>query len=182
VADPFDFDLDPVTFITVGTEGPPGERTFYLQASKARETVSLVIEKEHAAALALSIQRLLGQQADKHPGGPAANAQKLDLNMDLLTPVEPAFRVGQLGIGVDEERDVVVLLADEYTEEAEDEPDAERRRARFVAGFDLMLTLARHALHVVNQGRPTCALCGEPIGPEGHFCARRNGHPPTLTV
>ena len=29
---------------------------------------------------------------------------------------------------------------------------------------------------VVAAGRPTCAMCGEPIDPEGHFCPRRNGH------
>ena len=29
---------------------------------------------------------------------------------------------------------------------------------------------------LVAAGRPTCAMCGQPIDPEGHFCPRRNGH------
>jgi uncharacterized repeat protein (TIGR03847 family) len=172
----YDIDLDPVTFITVGTEGPPGGRTFYLQAAQSASTVAFLIEKEHAAALALSIDRLITSLVDQDPDSAASKAEKLDVNMDLLPPLEPVFRVGQLGIGVDEDRDVVILVAEELVEEDDDTG----RRARLVASFDQMLTLSRHAIDVVNQGRPTCALCGEPIGPEGHFCARRNGHPPPL--
>jgi len=28
---------------------------------------------------------------------------------------------------------------------------------------------------VVQAGRPPCPMCGEPLEPTGHFCARRNG-------
>jgi uncharacterized repeat protein (TIGR03847 family) len=186
-ADMFDFDLDPVAFITVGTIGPPGRRTFFLQGSGGGQIVSLVIEKEHAAALSLSLRRLLGAAetalADDDDEPTAA--------MDLQKPLEPAFRVGQIGIGIDEERDMVVLIASEFVpgdEDEEDEPDTdddddddeeqEGLRARFVATFEQMRGLARHAIRVVNAGRPICELCGEPMDPEGHFCARKNGHPP----
>jgi uncharacterized repeat protein (TIGR03847 family) len=89
---------------------------------------------------------------------------------------------------------MVVLIASEFIpgdedeeddegndEEGDDEygpDDAEGLRARFVATFDQMRSLAGHAIQVVNAGRPVCELCGEPMDPEGHFCARRNGHPP----
>jgi uncharacterized repeat protein (TIGR03847 family) len=178
LSDGYDYDLDPVSFITVGAVGPPGQRTFYLQASQSRTTVSLLIEKEHAAALALSIERLLAGLAEQDPASAAAAAERLEVNMDLLTPVTPVFRVGQLGIGVDAERDLVVLVAEEQTEDETEDG----RKVRLVGSYDQMLTLSRHALDVVNQGRPTCVLCGEPIDAEGHFCARRNGHPNSLTV
>lgn len=165
----YDFDLDPVAFITVGTIGPPGERTFYLQATKGPEVVSIVIEKEHADALAASIDRLLAAISRGDPAV-ALDLQVEDTNMQLVEPVEAAFRATELGLGVDEERNLIVLVAHEIPD---DEPG---RRARFVGTYQQMLSLARHAADVVRQGRPICELCGEPIGPEGHFCIRRNGH------
>lgn len=164
----YDFDLDPVSFITVGVVGPPGQRTFFLQAARGTRVVSLIIEKEHAAALAVSVRRLLEAVEEAEGDAPPKN-------LDLLQPVEPKFRVGQLGIGILEERSMIVLEADELT--TEDETGA---RARFVATFAQMAALAQHAVDMVNAGRPVCELCGEPIDPEGHYCPRRNGHPPPL--
>jgi uncharacterized repeat protein (TIGR03847 family) len=165
----FDYDLDPVTFITVGTEGPPGQRTFYLQAAQGGQVVSLLLEKEHAAALADALGRLMASLADEDPTH-ARGLEPLASNMALLTPVQPAFRIAQMGVGVDEERHVVILLAQEGDDEAPGQ------RARFAGSYAQMLTLARHAEAVVQQGRPICPLCGGPIDPEGHFCPRRNGH------
>lgn len=201
----YDFDLDPVTFITVGTIGPPGQRTFYLQAAQRKRVVSLIIEKEHAAALVMSIQRLLDAMGPEHGGtGEAGQAGKAAAPadvapdaeadqpaddqesgsadargaMDLLEPVEASFRVGQLGIGVDEERDMIVLVAEEITDDEAAEPG---RKARFAANPGQMAALSRRAMAVVSAGRPVCELCGEPMEPEGHFCPRRNGHPAPLT-
>lgn len=168
--DAYQFDMDPVAFLTVGAIGPPGQRTFFLQAANGTDSVSLLIEKEHAAALSVSLRRLLNAADSPPKGRDSASAG----NMDLLEPLEPAFRVGQLGIGVDDDRDVVVLVAEEFVEEGE----PEGQRARFVATFGQMEALARHAMTVVHAGRPVCELCGEPMDPAGHFCARRNGHPP----
>lgn len=163
----YDFDLDPVSFITVGTLGEPGDRTFYLQASQSRTTVSLVIEKEHAIALAASIERLLATvEADTDP----APLEEHGTGMSLLEPLDVAFRVAELGLGVDEERSLVILVAHEAHD---DEPG---RSARFAASFDQMQALSSHALSVVKQGRPVCPLCGNPMDPEAHFCPRSNGH------
>jgi uncharacterized repeat protein (TIGR03847 family) len=38
--------------------------------------------------------------------------------------------------------------------------------------------IARRGWDLVNAGRPSCALCGHPIDPEGHSCPRTNGHRP----
>jgi uncharacterized repeat protein (TIGR03847 family) len=170
IDDAYEIDLDPVSFITVGALGPPGERTFFLQAAAGPRTVSLLIEKEHAAALSISLRRLLSA-AEADPGESARSSKTA---MDLLQPVDVEFRVGQLGIGIDDDRDMVVLVAEELVEE--DEPEGQR--ARFVASFAQMEALAKHAMKVVHAGRPVCELCGEPMDPDGHFCARRNGHPP----
>ena len=37
---------------------------------------------------------------------------------------------------------------------------------------------AMHGASVVKAGRPPCPLCGQPLDPEGHVCARLNGHRP----
>jgi uncharacterized repeat protein (TIGR03847 family) len=165
----FDYDLDRVSFITVGAQGPPGARTFFLQAAQGSRVVSLLIEKEQAAALAEALARLLDTLAEDDPEH-AANLAPDETNMALLAPLDPAFRVVQLGVGVDEDDHVIVLVAQEGDDE---EPG---QRARFVASYAQMLALAQHADEVVNQGRPVCPLCGGPIDAEGHFCPRRNGH------
>ncbi len=166
---PFDFDLDPVSFITVGTEGPPGQRTFFLQAAQGAQTVTLVMEKEQIVALAGALSQLLDALAREDPEH-AASLEPLDSNMGLLQPVRPAFRVAQMGVGVDEDRHMIILVAQEGD-------DAEPgQRLRLMASYSQILTLARHAVTVVTQGRPICVMCGGPIDPEGHFCPRRNGH------
>ena len=165
----FDLELDPVSFITVGAAGPPGARTFFLQAAQGKRVVSLIIEKEQAVALAASVQRLLAALATRDPER-VGKLEPSDANMDLLEPVRPEFRVTQLGIGVDDERQLIVLVA---YERSEDEPG---QRAKLVATYEQMLTLSRHTMDVVSQGRPICELCGAPMDADGHFCPRRNGH------
>lgn len=165
----FDYDLDPVSFITVGTEGVAGERTFYLQAAQGQLVVSLAIEKEHAYALATSLERLF-EQLRRHNPRAARSWEPTEANMALLQPVEMDFRVARLGVGIDEASQRVILVADE----TDDEQDG--LRARFVASFAQMHALSRHALEVVGQGRPICPLCGEPVDSDGHFCPRTNGH------
>jgi len=173
MAQPFAYDLDPVTFITVGAVGEPGSRTFYLQAAEHGRTVSLLIEKEQALALAAGIEQLF---ARLHEAGvlPADEVAPAAGNLGLLLPVEPAFRVGQMGIGVDEARERVVLIAEEN---GDDEAEAEGMRARFTASYAQMAALAQQAVEVARQGRPTCPLCGEPLDGDGHFCPRKNGKP-----
>jgi len=33
----------------------------------------------------------------------------------------------------------------------------------------------KRATEIVASGRPPCPFCGQPLNPEGHICARRNG-------
>lgn len=195
MAERFDFDLDPVSFITVGAEGPPGHRTFFLQAAQGRQVVSLLIEKQQATALAEGIEQILGQLQEQEPEH-VTDLAPADGDLALLTPVVPSFRVVQMGIGVDERRRLMVLVAqggmpgdDDEDDELDLEPDDEGAdrprgpdgqplpRARFTASYGQMLALARHAVDVAERGgRPRCPMCGEPMDPEGHFCPRRNGH------
>ncbi len=174
----FNYDFDPVSRMTVGTVGPAGQREFYLQARHGLQLVTLKVEKQQVQALAVGINELLEQLGEAppqlrpdlvDPGNPA---------MALEEPLYPAFVIGQMGLGYDEERDVVILIIQEAV--AEEGAEAGAALARFVGSRAMMRDFSEHALSVVAAGRPTCPLCGQPIDPRGHFCPPSNGHSRTL--
>jgi uncharacterized repeat protein (TIGR03847 family) len=156
-------ELSHADFITVDTIGPPGQRTFYLQAAQDELVVTLIIEKEQAAAIAVAIGGALQQLEEIN--------EEVDLSgLDLILPIEPLFRVGKLELGYDQERDMLVIAAEELTE---GEPGG---RVRIWARHEQMAALARKAAVAVAAGRPICPLCDEIIEPdEEHVCVRDNG-------
>jgi uncharacterized repeat protein (TIGR03847 family) len=166
--------VNPVTSITTGFIGQPGKRVFYLQAQGEAETVTVIVEKQQVEALARGIEQFLGELKEKFPDLPEASAVFEPAAMRLVTPVDPAFRVGQLGLGYDQDRDLLVLVAQEVVPEGGEADEAVT--ARFFATRAQMRALGAHGLVLVKQGRPTCGNCGQPIDPEGHFCPRSNGH------
>lgn len=165
------YDLNPVVYITADAIGPPGQRVFYLQASQGETLVTLVLEKEQVQALAISVEQMLEELEKRHPQG--AGEMELIGRYDLVLrePIEPVFRVGQLGLGYDENTDMLIVVA----HESNDDND-ETSIARFWATRAQMKALSEHSLQVVRAGRPICPLCSQPIDPDGHFCPRRNGH------
>lgn len=167
-----EYEFGSVDFITVGTIGPPGQRIFHLQAKQDNDLLTLTIEKEQASALAETILALIEKiKEDLGLATEEVNLQQLDL--DLLEPILPVFRVAQMGLGYDDSRDMLILVVSELLpEDAATEP----RSARIVATRTQMEALARHTQDVVGQGRPICGNCGRPIDPDGHFCPKSNGH------
>ncbi len=162
------YDLNPVTQVTVGAIGVPGKRTFYLQGRQGRTLVTLVAEKEQVSALSTGIDQLLDRL-----GWGARGVQVTATEMELSEPIEPLFRIGQLGLGYDAEQNLLVLVAYELPQQE----DAQTVNVvRFWASQEQMRALARHSAAIVAAGRPICVLCGRPIDPEGHFCPKRNGH------
>lgn len=168
------YELDPVTHITTGFIGRPGQRVFYLQAIKDREVLTLLVEKQQVEALAQGIEQFLRELHEKIPALAEASNRYDEAAMQLKRPVDPLFRVGQLGLGYDAERDLLVMVAQEVVAEGREVDEA--ASARFFATRAQMRALSHYGLSLVKQGRPTCPLCGQPIDPEGHFCPRSNGH------
>ncbi len=170
-------DLNPVQQIVADAVGEPGKRTFFLQARTGSEVVSLVLEKQEVNSLAVSVLQLLEELENQHPDLPAASAREVKLSAE--TPVEPAFRVGELSIGYDESDDMIWLIAKALVVNEEGQvvdPDDEAVPAvRFVVSRELMRAMSEHALEVIAQGRPICPLCGKPIDRTGHFCPRSDG-------
>jgi uncharacterized repeat protein (TIGR03847 family) len=164
-------ELNPVSHLTIGTVGVPGQRTFYLQGSRGMQTISLVIEKEQAMMLANSFESLIEELAQKHPENPRESQEPVSLDMRLRQPVEALFRVGNMGVGFNEASDQVVLVAYELVEE-----DEEPNVVSFWTSRAHVKALIQHTYEVVKAGRPICGNCGRPIDADGHFCPNRNGH------
>jgi len=166
----FTYDLDPVTRITAQAVGEPGRRVFYLQARRAQELVSLIAEKEQINALAQAVNQLLEDLAEKNPLLSSADDLMLIRDMSLEEPLEPKFRIAQMGIGYDADHDMVILVMQGLQEdESESAPTA-----RFSATRQQMRALSEHAAQIVAQGRKICGNCGRPIDPTGHFCPQMN--------
>jgi uncharacterized repeat protein (TIGR03847 family) len=165
------YDLNPVSHITADAIGEPGQRVFYLQASQEQRLVTLVLEKEQVQALAVSVEQMLEELEKRLPQSAAEMELISQYDLVLREPVDPAFRVGQMGLGYDAETDRLIIVAQELTEDSD-----EMSVARFWATRAQMKALSEHSLRVVKAGRPRCPLCSQPIDLDGHFCPRRNGH------
>jgi uncharacterized repeat protein (TIGR03847 family) len=177
-------DLDPVTRLTADAVGEPGQRTFYLQAASGADQVTLLVEKEQVRRLAESLQAWLPELAADRPEDPGEAAAAEAGELGLAEPLEPDFRVGQLQLSYDGDRDRVVIVATELQlEDADDEPlgPPEPLQVRLFVTRPQLRVLARHGSQVVARGRPPCPLCGNPLDPGGHICPAQNGHRPTAT-
>ena len=171
---PINFDLNPVTRITTGAIGPSGKRVFYLQARKDNQLVTLIVEKAQVLSLAVGLEQFLTDLYKRFPDLSEGEANYQEADMALEQPIDPAFRVGQIGLGYDEETDMLVLVAREIQAEGEDPEQASV--ARFWCSRPQMRAVCRWGMEIASRGRPICGNCGEPIDPEGHFCPKRNGH------
>ena len=165
-------DFNPVSRITVGTVGPPGQRVFLLQASQGVSMITIKIEKEQVRILSSSIIDMLDELDDNYPRKFSKVDEPLSSDLMLQDPMEPAFVAGQIGLGYDQEQDLIVLVIQEVQLETDQRPST----ARFWGTRPQMKALGEHALEVVEQGRPICPLCDSPIDPDGHFCPKSNGH------
>lgn len=155
--------------------GEPGQRTFYLQARGAPTTLTFLVEKQQVAALADKLRELLMMVDATDTVGAAPAAR--DPALALEGPLEPEWRVGTIGLAYDEEDDVVVVLMQPVeTEEEAAVAEPEDTGVRFVLRRDQVRAYVLHALAVVEEGRPTCQLCGLPMDPGGHNCPASNGH------
>ena len=169
----YTFDLDAVQRITAGAVGPRGQRVFYVQARRGNPLISMIAEKEQVRALADATERLLDSLTEQNPRLSTSDDLFIT-DMSLEEPLESEFRISQMGLGYDTERDLVILLIQGFPEEGNEEGPT----ARLSASRQQMRALSTHAAQAVAAGRPICGNCGRPIDASGHFCPQRNGHGP----
>lgn len=152
-----EIELNPVDFITIGTVGPKGKRLFHLQAGQDDQVISLIIEKEQARALGEAIEEMLEDLDQRFPPKKSGiGLEYTQLNMELRDPIEPMFRVSQMGLGYDEQRDMIVLVAQELMSLEEDVSmeEIEPSVVRLWCKRTEMRALSIRAGEVVRSGRP----------------------------
>ena len=175
-----EIDVDPCDHITSDAIGQPGQRVFYIQALQADKTYTVIIEKTQLQSLAVGVEQFLAEVARQNPNLEEASADYVEEQMRINPPVDPAFRVGEIGLGYDQARDRVVLFVRELqAEEQEQEPGLESESGtvyRFWCTRTQLRKLARWGVEIASRGRPMCPQCGQPMEPEGHFCPKKNGH------
>ncbi len=166
-------DLRPALRITTGAVGPPGQRVFYLQGRSEDMLVTLILEKQQVQSLAVGLEQFLADLHRRLPQLPEASAEYEETEMALEEPLDPLFRVGHIGLGYDEEHDLLVLVARQI--QAPDADPSEAAVVRFWCTRSQLRRMCHWGLEVASRGRPICGNCGEPIDPEGHFCPKSNG-------
>lgn len=169
-----EYELKPVVRITADAIGDPGKRVFYLQGRSDDQLLTLLIEKQQIQSLAVGVEQFLQDLEERYPELSEAATEFDEVEMELDSPIDPAFRVGQIGLGYDEDSDLLVLVAREFQNEGEDEDTADV--ARFWCTRSQLRSLCNWGLELASRGRPICGNCNQPIDPEGHFCPKRNGH------
>lgn len=178
-------EFDPPDRFVAGTVGPPGQRTFFLQARSGKRLVSVSLEKQQVAALAARIDVLLDQVMSDELGQsviPAVAPHDLLDNAPLEQPIEEEFRAGTMTLSWDPRvrRVVVEVFPRDDTLEISEAEDAEEPEPNEIFLVRLAPGPARafvqRAEQVVGAGRPSCPFCGEPIEASGHLCVRANGY------
>lgn len=179
--------FDPPERFVTGTVGPPGARTFFLQARTGARLVSVALEKQQVAALAERVEELLDEVMSSERSDsliPAVAPLDLEDASPLEQPIEEEFRAGTMTLSWDPADERIVIEVFPYTEAAvvspeqvdedfeEPEPD-EVLLVRLPAGS--ARAFAQRTAQVLEAGRATCPFCGSPIDPEGHLCVRANG-------
>jgi len=149
-----ELDWNPVDFITIGTVGPKGKRTFYLQAGHSGRLVTFVIEKEQAWALSEAIGEFVDDLDERYEDETAVDLLQMD--MELREPIQPIFRVSQMGLAYNEDEQMIILIAQEYTPQTEDEEEDDDAAGvvRMWCTRRQMRALSLQALDAVNSGRP----------------------------
>ncbi len=144
-----EIDLNPVDFITIGTIGPRGKRIFHLQAGRDAKLIGFVIEKEQAWALGDAIRDFLDDVDERTQEDTAVEMAAMD--MELREPIQPLFRVAQMGLAYEEGNNMVILTALEMLEEDTEDPSI----VRMWCTRHQMRALSLQALDVVSAGRPS---------------------------
>jgi uncharacterized repeat protein (TIGR03847 family) len=117
------FVFDPPDRFVAGTIGQPGNRTFYLQARRAGQVVSVVLEKVQVAVLAERLGVLLDELESRGlttpvEGGPSEGAA-------LDEPLNEAFRATTLTLGWDGDNEQILIEARAAAEDEDDDDDAD---------------------------------------------------------
>lgn len=167
-------DIDPCEHITADAIGKPGRRVFYLQAHKADQIITILIEKIQLQTLAIGIEKFLAELEANNLTLAQAISDYDEDHMRILLVGEPLFRAGDIGIGYDSDRDLMVLVTKEIL--LDEMTDEDASVVRFWCSRSQAKALAHWTVELSHRGRQNCPQCGLPMEPDGHFCLKKNGY------
>lgn len=116
------YSFDPPDRFVAGAIGQPGQRIFFLQATKGSQMVSVALEKQQVAVLAERLGTLL--IALRQSGLEIGQERSLGTS-ELSQPIVEEFRVGTLTLAWDAENERVIIEAREMSDDDELDSDAE---------------------------------------------------------
>ena len=122
------FAFDPPDRFVAGTIGQPGNRTFFLQARRAGQIVSVVLEKVQVAVLAERLGVLLDELEARGIAQPTEDVVADSSPLD--EPINETFRATTLTLGWDGDTEQILVEAraeadDDEDEESDEEDEAE---------------------------------------------------------
>lgn len=180
-------DLGTVQDLGAEAIGQPGQRRFRLFARSRASSAILWMEKEQLLDLSLVIDRMLAQisegrilRIEAQAGG--LSTTRGDLPGDFPTPPDYEFRVGQLRLSFEGQRETFGLMAVPFEIE-EDEQGEPQIALQAEGALSFLFTIEqaqeltiRITSLVTSGGRPVCPLCHTPLDGGPHACVKQNGH------
>ena len=160
--------FQPATILRVNAIGAPGERTFFLQGGDADRLVTLLVEKVQVQVMAVGAIRMIDGIETEQFDLEKSLARYDEAEMQLVLPVDPLFRVEEVALGYDQEKDLVLLQV------SEEGSGDDRQQVMFWVTREKMRGLALWALELANRDR------SDPLQPKktggNGFRHSNNGH------
>src|SRR5436190_5674014 len=117
------FNFDPPDRFVAGTIGQPGNRTFFLQARRGGQVVSVVLEKVQVAVLAERLGVLLDELEARGIAQPTEAVMADSSPLD--EPINETFRATTLTLGWDGDAEQILVEARAEVEDEEADEDEE---------------------------------------------------------
>jgi uncharacterized repeat protein (TIGR03847 family) len=117
------FLFDPPERFVAGTIGQPGNRTFFLQARRAGQIVSVVLEKVQVAVLAERLGVLLDELEARGIAQPTEAVMSDTSPLD--EPINDAFRATTLTLGWDGDAEQILVEARAESDEDDEGDDGD---------------------------------------------------------
>jgi uncharacterized repeat protein (TIGR03847 family) len=116
------FAFDPPDRFVAGTIGQPGNRTFFLQARRASQVVSVVLEKVQVAVLAERLGVLLDELEARGIALPIEIVPTDSAPLD--EPINETFRATTLTLGWDGDAEQILVEARAETDDDEEDEES----------------------------------------------------------
>ena len=167
VSDSFnEFEALDIQFIRPEAIGEPGSRRFRIVVTINGRTIISWMEKEQVRRMG----ELLLEVIERLPKAPS-DLEKIEHEFMPDEQSSEQFRAGRMELSYDEEDDRLIVIIYDIESSESDPPSLSFRLTRAQTR-----QFSMDADDLVQSGRPTCPLCGRPMGPGNHVCEKQNGH------